>query len=95
MDYRNDSDRLGVHGVHGVDGDHGIHDDHAGHDHRQADLSNQGRSFVIALALNAGFVRRLPASPVSRPSSFLMPVAGKQAGNRGPGARKPAPCHPG
>ena len=56
MDYRNDSDRPGVHGDHGVDGDHGIHDDHAGHDHRHADLSNQGRSFVIALALNAGFV---------------------------------------
>ena len=51
MDHHNH--RHGVHGDHGI---HGVHPGHAGHGHHHADLSNQGRSFVIALALNAGFV---------------------------------------
>ncbi len=51
MDYHNH--RHGVHGDHGM---HGVHRGHAGHGHHHADLPNQGRSFVIALALNGGFV---------------------------------------
>lgn len=51
MDYHNH--RHGVHGDHGI---HDVHRGHAGHSHHHADLPNQGRSFVIALALNVSFV---------------------------------------
>lgn len=51
MNYHNH--RPGGHCSHDVHADHG---GHGGHGHRHAGLSSQGRSFVIALALNVAFV---------------------------------------